>query len=93
MKVYTFGDRQKPVILLLPGTCCHWKNSFEKVIPLLEQDFYVACVSYDGFDETEDTVFPGMLEETKKIESYIHNNFDGKLGLRPDGKAAGIYFL
>jgi hypothetical protein len=66
MKIYTFGDRKNPVIILLPGTCCHWKKSFEKVIPLLEQDFYVACVSYDGFDETEDTVFPGMLEETEK---------------------------
>jgi hypothetical protein len=79
MKVYTFGDRKNPVILLLPGTCCHWKNSFEKVIPLLTQDFYVACISYDGFDETEDTVFPGMLEETAKIESYISENFDGKV--------------
>jgi hypothetical protein len=95
------------------------------VIPLLEQDFYVACFSYDGFDETEDTVFPGMLEETEKIENYIRENFDGrgrlcvwmlawwlicgvidpaekhtyqpwdfrKLGLRPDAKTAGIYFL
>jgi hypothetical protein len=48
------------------------------VIPLLEQDFYVACFSYDGFDETEDTVFPGMLEETEKIENYIRENFDGR---------------
>jgi hypothetical protein len=79
MKVYTFGDRKNPVIILLPGTCCHWKNSFEKVIPLLTQDFYVACISYDGFDETQDSVFPGMLEETEKIERYIRKNFDGKV--------------
>jgi hypothetical protein len=45
----------------------------------LVQDFYVACISYDGFDETEDTVFPGMLEETAKIESYISENFDGEV--------------
>jgi hypothetical protein len=79
VKVYTFGDRKNPVIILLPGTCCHWKNNFEKVIPLLEKDFYVACVSYDGFDETENTVFPGMLPETEKIERYICENFDGKV--------------
>jgi hypothetical protein len=79
MKVYTFGDRKNPVIILLPGTCCHWKNSFEKVIPLLEKNFYVACISYDGFDETENTVFPGMLSETEKIERYIRKNFDGKV--------------
>jgi hypothetical protein len=79
MKVYTFGDRVNPVILLLPGTCCHWKRSFEKVIPLLEKNFYVACISYDGFDETEDTVFPGMLPETEKIERYIQEHFDGQV--------------
>ena len=57
MKFYTFGVEGKPVILLLPGTCCHWKLNFGEVIPLLEQHFHVVCVSYDGFDETEDTVF------------------------------------
>ena len=25
MKIYEFGENNKPVILLLPGTCCHWK--------------------------------------------------------------------
>lgn len=61
MKFYAFGKRENPVILLFPGTCCHWKRNFETVIPMLERDFRVACVSYDGFDETEDTAFPDML--------------------------------
>lgn len=39
----------------------------------------MVCVSYDGFDETEDTVFPDMLTETKKIEQYIQKNFDGHI--------------
>ena len=47
MKFYTFGSQEKPVILLLPGTCCHWKLNFGEAIPLLEQDFRVVCVSYD----------------------------------------------
>lgn len=47
------------------------------MIPLLEGSFYVVCVSYDGFDETEDTVFPDMITETKKIEKYIQKKFDG----------------
>ena len=55
MKVYTFGNRENPAIMLLPGTCCHWKSNFEKVVPLLEKDYCVLCVSYDGFDETEST--------------------------------------
>ena len=71
MKFYHFGDKTAPVILLLPGTCCHWKRNFGEVIPLIETDFHVVCVSYDGFDETEQTVFPDMLTETEKIEQYI----------------------
>ena len=35
MKVYEFGADTAPVILLLPGTCCHWKSNFGQVIPLL----------------------------------------------------------
>lgn len=79
MKFYTFGNESAPAILLFPGTCCHWKKNFGAVIPLLEKDFYVVCASYDGFDETEDTVFPDMLTETAKIEDYIRENFGGHI--------------
>ena len=52
MKFYRFGNEDKPVIMLLPGTCCHWKT-FSAVIPLLKDTFQVVCISYDGFDENE----------------------------------------
>jgi len=77
MKVYESGSGEKPVLLLLPGTCCHWKENFGQVIPLLEQNFRVAAVSYDGFDESEETEFPTMIEETEKIERYIRKHFGG----------------
>lgn len=77
MKVYEFGKKSAPALLLLPGTCCHWKGNFGRVIPLLEKDFRVLCVSYDGFDETESTEFPTMLEETEKIEAYIKEHCSG----------------
>lgn len=79
MKFYAFGAEGAPAILLLPGTCCHWKRNFGSVIPLLERDFRVVCVSYDGFDETEETVFPDMLTETEKIEDYVQAHFGGRL--------------
>lgn len=77
MKIYHFGAEDAPVLLLLPGTCCHWKSNFGAVIPLLADSFRVLCVSYDGFDETEQTEFPTMLEETKKIEAYLKNHCGG----------------
>ena len=79
MKVYAFGAETSPSILLLPGTCCHWKSNFGRVIPLLEQDFRVLCVSYDGFDETERTEFSTMSEETQKIETYLKTNCGGRI--------------
>jgi pimeloyl-ACP methyl ester carboxylesterase len=79
MKFYEFGDLYQPIIILLPGTCCHWKANFEKVIPYLANDFRVVCVSYDGFDETEKTVFSDMVTETEKIENYIKENCGGKI--------------
>ena len=79
MKVYEFGKKSAPALLLLPGTCCHWKGNFGRVIPLLEKDFRVLCVSYDGFDETENTEFPTMSEETEKIEAYIKEHCSGHI--------------
>ena len=79
MKFYTFGKEDLPAILLLPGTCCHWKLNFGEVIQLLERDFHMVCASYDGFDETEDTIFPDMLLETERIESYIREHYNGRI--------------
>ena len=79
MKIYTFGAEDAPVLLLLPGTCCHWKSNFGAVIPLLADSFRVLCVSYDGFDETEQTEFPTMLEETEKIEAYLKIHCGGRI--------------
>lgn len=79
MKFYTFGGKEKPSLLLLPGTCMHWKKNFGNVIEDLSQSFCVVCVSYDGFDETEDTIFPDMIRECEKIEAYILKNFNGKI--------------
>lgn len=79
MKIYEFGQPGAPAILLLPGTCCHWKRNFAGVIPLLEPELRVLCVSYDGFDETQDTVFPSMLEETVKLEDFLQVNYGGHI--------------
>lgn len=79
MKIYEFGDRNKPIILLLSGTSGHWKGTYGKVIPLLGINFFVACVSYDGFDENEDTIFLSMIDEVEKIENYIQKHYAGNV--------------
>ena len=88
MKIYHFGAEDAPALLLLPGTCCHWKSNFGAVIPLLADSFRVLCVSYDGFDETEQTEFPTMLEETEKIEAYLKTHCGGHIRAAYGGKLA-----
>lgn len=78
MKFYTSGNKENPTILLIPGTCCHW-TLFQDVIPLLEKHFYTVTVSFDGFDETENTIYPTMTEETEKIETYVQQEFAGRI--------------
>lgn len=79
MKFYEFGNKENPSIMLLPGTCCHWKNNFGPVIDGLMENFYVICASYDGFDETEQTEFPDMITEVEKIENYIKKELNGTI--------------
>lgn len=79
MRVYSFGRESAPVVMLLPGTCCDWNGNFGHVIPLLESDYRVLCVSYDGFDENETSEFHTMTEECEKIEEYIKDNCGGRV--------------
>lgn len=79
MKTYEFGITDNPTILLIPGTCCHWRL-FDDVIPLLEEHFHVVVISFTGFDETEpETVFTTELEETEKIENYVLQHHNGSV--------------
>lgn len=79
MKIYAFGDKDKPAIMLFPGTCCYWKTNFGHVLEPLQAHFYTMVVSYSGFDETENSTFISELEEVEKIESYIKDHLDGSL--------------
>ncbi|MBQ8556104.1 MAG: alpha/beta hydrolase [Clostridia bacterium] len=79
MKFYESGQWEAPVLLLLPGTCCHWKKNFGHVLPLLNEQFHVVCVSYDGFDEKEESLFTTVTAQVEKIEQFVSCNFGGHI--------------
>ena len=79
MKIYEFGDKNKPAIMLFPGTCCYWKTNFGHVLGPLQEHFYTMVVSYSGFDETENSTFISELDEVEKAESYIQDHLGGKV--------------
>lgn len=81
MKFYEFGIENTRSIMLIPGTKCHWKNNFGHVIPILEKDYHVICVSFDGFDKTENTTYPNTIAETEKIEAFVKKYFNANLDI------------
>lgn len=69
MKVYSFGDEKAPAVMLLPGTCCHWKSNFGHVIPPLAVDYRVLCVSYDDVPSDDD--FVAALETRERYAAVV----------------------
>lgn len=79
MHVHEFGNRENPVILLLPGTMCYWKGNFGDVMEELAKDFLVAAVAYTGFDEEDREDYQSVTDEVGRIEEYVINNYGGHI--------------
>ena len=79
MHVHEFGNKDNPVILLLPGTMCYWKGNFGNVIDELAKDFLVAAVAYTGFDEEDKEDYRSVTDETVRIEEYVVKNYGGHI--------------
>lgn len=80
MKFYEFGKENEYTIMLLPGNMMTHRQ-FEKIVPLLEKDYHVITVSFDGFDETGETTYTTAEDQAKKLAEYIKNNHNGKINL------------
>lgn len=56
-------------------------RQFEKIVPLLCEEYYVITVSFDGYDETGETVYTTAEEQARKLAEYIRKNLEGKIDL------------
>lgn len=79
MTVHEFGEKGKPVLLLLPGTMCYWKGNFGGVIERLSKSFLVAAVAYTGFDEADTESYKSLPDELEKIERYVMQHYGGSV--------------
>lgn len=78
MEIKQFGDLNRKTVMLLHGNLMCWRQ-FEDVIPILEKDFCVYAVSFDGFDGTGKTTYTSAHEQADKLAAYICENCGGKL--------------
>ena len=73
MEIKKFGREDGKSIMLLHGNLMCWRQ-FEDIIPLLEKEFCVYAVSFDGFDGTGTITYTTAEEQAGKLEAYILKN-------------------
>ena len=78
MEILQFGDPNGKKLMLLHGNLMCWRQ-FTDVIPLLEKDFRVYAVSFDGFDGTGKTTYTTAQEQAEKLTAFLRENCGGHL--------------
>lgn len=80
MKIYEYGKKNKVSIMCLPGNFMTHRQ-FENIVPMLENDYQVITVSFDGYDETGETTYTTAKEQARKLATYIKKELDGRIDL------------
>ena len=80
MKFYEFGNPGNPSIMCLPGNFMTYRQ-FENIVPMLEPEYHVITVSFDGYDETGESVYTTGEDQARKLADYIRNHLGGKIDL------------
>ena len=78
MEIKHFGNAQGKSVMLLHGNLMCWRQ-FEDLIPLLEKDYSVYAVSFDGFDGSGSMTYTTAQAQVDKLEDYICADLGGHL--------------
>ena len=78
MNIREYGVENEKVVLMLPGAFVNAEICFSKVIPLLEKEYHVVTVDYDGFDG-KNGEFTSFIRMAKKIEWLVQCRFDNEV--------------
>lgn len=78
MNFHTFGDRERPVIVLIHGVLTPWQV-WERQIEYFEKEYYVVAVALDAHEEERSSEFVSIDDEARKIEDYILQNHGGEV--------------
>ena len=80
MEIRHFGNAAGKTVMLLHGNLMCWRQ-FEDLIPLLEQDYSIYAVSFDGFDGTGTTTYTTAQAQADKLEDYLCAECGGRLDM------------
>ena len=66
--------------MCLPGNFMTHRQ-FENILPMLEPEYHVITVSFDGYDETGETSYTTGADQAAKLAVFIRENLEGKIDL------------
>ncbi|WAW15825.1 alpha/beta fold hydrolase [Peptostreptococcus equinus] len=74
----TFGDKDKPVALLIHGIFYPGSTSYKTLIPLLEKDYYVLVPHLEGINYPV-SKFISSMEQSNEIVKWLKENNINKI--------------
>ena len=80
MEILHFGRTEGKTVTLLHGNLMCWRQ-FENVIPLLEKEYSVYAVSFDGFDGTGATTYTTAQAQADKLADFLCTECGGHLDM------------
>lgn len=80
MKFYEFGKENEKTIMFLPGNLMTHRQ-YELLVQILEKEYHIITVSFDGFDETGETTYTTAEKQAEKLADYIREHLNGKIDL------------
>ncbi len=78
MNFHTFGDPQKPAMLLIHGVLTPWQT-LEEISRHFSARYHVIIPALDAHEEERATEFVSIASQAEKIEEYITDNLDGSV--------------
>lgn len=78
MNFHTFGDENKPVILLIHGVLTPWQV-WEAQTEHFSKSYRVVVVALDAHEEERASEFLSIQDEAEKIENYVLEELGGSV--------------
>ena len=73
MKIHTFGEKDRPVVIMLPGSFCN-ADTMADIIKRLETEFYILAVDYSGQYAGSEKPFSSRSGEAGEIIRYLREH-------------------
>jgi pimeloyl-ACP methyl ester carboxylesterase len=73
VKIHTFGEKDRPVVIMLPGSFCN-ADTMADIIKRLETEFYILAVDYSGQYAGSEKPFSSRSGEAGEIIRYLREH-------------------